>query len=145
VTPSKKDGYHLEPESHRKIAEVIFAKIKETPAVLSTLINSFNANNGTNFAPKSPHYMTSLGDFIFNKFIQDTPDKPGVPHLTFKPFINTCNQNIKLLNNIQNPEIINFNYLLFSTPPDYLTNEANETSSNVKEHLYSFDYLQLCS
>jgi hypothetical protein len=91
---------------------------------INTLLTEFNSSNRTTF--KSNQYK-SIGDYVLKKLIKnDIPDKQGLPYLSFKPFINTCNTNPNLLQNIQDPEIINFDYFLFIMPEGCV--EGNDCS-----------------
>jgi hypothetical protein len=91
---------------------------------INTLLTELNSSNRTTF--KSNQYKI-MGDYILNKLIKnDIPDKQGLPYMSFKPFINTCNTNPKLLQNIQDTEIINFDYFLFIMPEGCV--EGNDCS-----------------
>ena len=45
-------------------------------------------------------------------------DKQSMPYIKFRPFINGCKDNKQLIDNINDPEIINLDYLLFMAPDD---------------------------
>ena len=85
---------------------------------LTSLLTNLNETNNTAF---SLTQFNEIGWFVLKKFItNDIPDRPGNAYMSFKPFINNCNQDAQLRLNIADPEIIKFNYLGFMLPEDCL-------------------------
>jgi hypothetical protein len=76
------------------------------------LLNDFNSANETSYTSEDDIKMSR---FILNKLIESESqiDKESYPYIRFRPFINGCNSNPRLLQNINDPEIIGFDYLLF--------------------------------
>ena len=81
---------------------------------INTLLSDFNDSNSTTF---NSNQYKRIGAYVLNKLVEnDISDKSGLPYMRFKPFINTCNTNPNLLQNIQDTEIINYDYFLFIMP-----------------------------
>jgi hypothetical protein len=81
---------------------------------------------------------------IINHFIlQDVPDKENNV-ISFKPFINHCNKNSKLLENINNPEITNLDYLIFMIP-EFCINKKKDcvvSMENIHTYLLAKQYME---
>jgi hypothetical protein len=84
------------------------------------LLNDYNDSSGKKF--KNVLKISNISDIsdmsfdIINKLSNEIPDRPGTQYIQFKPFINTCNTSELLIQNIEDEEIINFDYFLFITP-----------------------------
>ena len=92
--------------------------ISENDMDLPTLINDFNSSNSTNFTTTNLEY---LNEFLVNKLMKSEEqiiNKQSAPNIQFRPFINGCKDNEKLISNINDPEIRNLDYLLFMAPDD---------------------------
>ena len=78
----------------------------------NTLVNDFNSANNTSFTIRQDN---DIFHFMFKKLMDSEKriDQTIAPEIRFKPFINVCNSNPTLLNNINDHEIQNFDYLLF--------------------------------
>jgi len=92
---------------------------------MNKLVIDFNEENKTSFTTKD---MNILLYYSFDKLIKNDKPDSYVSQLTFKPFINTCNTNPKLLQNINDPEIIKFDYFLFTIPEGCLENKDCQVS-----------------
>lgn len=79
---------------------------------ITKLINDFNTENNTIFTKND---CANINNVIFNKLMESENliDKESQPYIQFRPFINGCNNNPRFLQNINDPEIIGFDYLLF--------------------------------
>jgi len=108
--------------------------------MINQLLNTFNEDNRTNF---SANHFKTIGSYILEKLVQQDEkykDKDGVSHLTFKPFINICNTNPKLLENISDNEVVDFDYFLFIIPEGCL--EGNNNCSIDSAGIDSYKYLE---
>ena len=101
---------------------------------IDELIRQFNNDNNTTFTIQN---ITQIWSYIYNKLIKNEDkktdhdqDKQYLQYLSFKPFINTCNSNPKLLENIQDPEIIHFDYFLFTIPEGCLESKGKDCALN---------------
>jgi hypothetical protein len=92
---------------------------------MNKLVIDFNEENNTSFTSNE---INRLLDYSFDKLIKNDKPDSYVSQLTFKPFINTCNSNPKLLQNMNDPEIINFDYFLFTIPEGCLENKDCQIS-----------------
>ena len=107
--------------------------------MINKLLNTFNKDNMTNFSAIN---FKTIGSYILEKLVKQDEkykDKDGVSHLTFKPFINTCNTNPKLLENISDNEVVDFDYFLFMIPEGCL--EGNNNCSIDSSGIDSYKYL----
>ena len=105
------------------------------------LLNDYNDSNGKKI--KSVLRISNISNISFdiiNKLSNEISDRPGTQYIQFKPFINSCNTNEVLIQNIENEEIINFDYFLFITPDKCLEN-PNDCSV---ENNY-LGYLDICT
>lgn len=103
--------------------------ITENDIDISNLVNDFNATNGTTFTTTNLQY---LNEFLVNKLVkseEEIIDKQSMPYIQFRPFINGCNSNPRLLQNINDPEIINLDYLLFMAPDDCIKGPCKSLNS----------------
>jgi hypothetical protein len=92
--------------------------LRENDRDISNLLNDFNSANGTAFTTSNLEY---LNEFVVNKLMkseEEIIDKQSMPYIKFRPFINGCKDNKQLIDNINDPEIINLDYLLFMAPDD---------------------------
>ena len=88
------------------------------------LLTDFNNSNNTTFNNIG---MYDIINYLVKKIVEiDIYDKDILTNNIFEPFINNCNRNPKLLENISDPEIINFNYSLFTIPSGCLIGNKNE-------------------
>ena len=102
------------------------------------LINDYNKHDNT--TGKIMHGFKTIVNYLFNELSNESPDKPGESYMQFCPFINTCNNNTLLLQNIADPEIINFDYFLFIIPDKCL-----ETPGDCSAGSDYLSYLQHCT
>ena len=105
------------------------------------LLNDYNDSNGKKI--KSVLRISNISNISFdiiNKLSNEISDRLGTQYIQFKPFINSCNTNEVLIQNIENEEIINFDYFLFITPDKCLEN-PNDCSV---ENNY-LGYLDICT
>lgn len=79
---------------------------------------------------------------LLNKFIsQDKPDNSTTQNeIRFSPFINSCNQNPILLENIRDSEIIHLDYFIFMLSKDCFGIKPKKCVVNNSNHLF-LDYL----
>lgn len=100
---------------------------------LNTLIGNFNSENNTKFKSFGP----SVIELLLNKLIANDIFDNSQPYIRFMPFINGCNKNNILLENISNEEIVNLDYRLFIAPKDCLAsaNECVVTNEFILEYL----------
>jgi hypothetical protein len=105
------------------------------------LLNDYNDSNGKKI--KNVLQISNISNISFdiiNKLSNETPDRPGTQHIQFKPFINTCNTNELLIQNIEDEEIINFDYFLFITPDKCL-----ETPNDCSVSSNYLGYVDTCT
>jgi hypothetical protein len=102
------------------------------------LFSDFNELNGTNFNKSTPNYR--IVEYLFKKLSKIDIPEETINFNQFEPFINGCNQNPKLLSNITDPEIINFDYDLFMVPNGCL--EGNVDKCVLNSHIELDAYLE---
>lgn len=93
---------------------------------LMILINDFNYFNNTNFKSFNSSIIKILSDKLKTTDIFTDSQMT----LRFKPFINNCNKNNLLLDNISDQNILNYDYRLFSVPKGCLKNDDDCTITN---------------
>jgi hypothetical protein len=97
---------------------------------ITKLINDFNTENNTIFTKND---CANINNVIFNKLMESENliDKESQPYIQFRPFINGCKDNQKLIANINDPEIINLDYLLFMAPDDCIKGPCKSINNNM--------------
>ena len=103
--------------------------IAENDIDISNLVDDFNSTNGTTFTTTNLQY---LNEFLVNKLMkseEEIIDKQSMPYIQFRPFINGCKDNQQLIANINDPEIINLDYLLFMAPDDCIKGPCKSLKS----------------
>jgi hypothetical protein len=105
---------------------------------LSVLLNNFNDSNKTNINLKSGQYklISKLLENLSKADIIDKSVEPASNKIQFYPFINSCNKNNQLLENISNDEIINLDYRLFLTPNGCIENTEDCVIINSEGIMY---------
>ena len=146
IIPSNFDlmKFFLEAQPDNLNLYDVFEYCKEN-CDITKLINDFNTENKTIFTKDD---CEKINNVIFNKLMksENNINKESQPHIQFRPFINGCNSNPGLLQNINDPEIMGFDYLLFMaddkcikgkdcpiTNTMYMLNEIVENSQMPKE------------
>lgn len=75
---------------------------------------------------------TFIANFLLKKLRNNDICDVNIQNIAFQPFINMCCDNENLLNNIQDPDIINFNYILFMIPEHCLEQNQKECSVSIQ-------------
>jgi hypothetical protein len=88
---------------------------------ITNLYKDFNRSNSTNFKRN-----IEVVPYLCQKLQTIDIFEPGILHISFKPFINECNQSPQLLENISDTDIINFNYSLFMSPQGCIEEDKKE-------------------
>jgi hypothetical protein len=104
------------------------------------LLNNYNDSNGNKIRNVQISNIQNISYDIINKLSNEIPDRPGTQYIQFNPFINTCNTNELLIQNIEDEEIINFDYFLFITPDKCLENTGD---CSVNENYLG--YVEICT
>lgn len=87
-----------------------------------TLVNKFNSENDSSIKPNTnnPRDCGNFVNFLLKKLSTLEPKSDllnmNINQIHFKPFINGCNTNQALIDNINDPDIINYDYSLFMAP-----------------------------
>jgi hypothetical protein len=93
---------------------------------------------------KNDNGMIYINKLIENFIDQDISDRPQTTEISFKPFINLCNKNEILLENISNPEIKNMDYFIFMLPENCLNSSKDCVLSSSSDLLILLNnYLQI--
>lgn len=104
---------------------------------ISQLLTDFNTSNNTNFTDLSNYEIIV---YLYKKLKRIDTFERNITYNSFEPFINGCNQNSRLLENISDPEIINFNYSLFIVPKDCFEKSNECVVSGIELENYLDNY-----
>jgi len=96
------------------------------------VIKIYNTINGTTFK-----YGFDLEKHLIEKIKTAETEIPNITQISFKPFIKGCNTNQALLENIQDVDIINCPYYIFTAPEGCIKNNNDcVVLPHVKDYLH---------
>lgn len=95
------------------------------PEQVDKLYEDFNKDNNTAFK-----HSLDVNQYLIQKLKSIDTQEREILHNSFVPFINGCNSSAKLLENINDPDIINFDYVMFVAPDGCIAKNNDCTVTN---------------